>query len=127
MDKAMVLVIEDEIELNNILVEVLMMPVMNGIEFIRQSLLHNLDLNICLITGNNNTSFLIEALQLGAIDYIAKPFQLNLLLEKIEIMVDIGKREQRIRGRLEENMMVHNSLKMNNLLKLKNSQIKETN
>ncbi len=101
------------------------MPVMNGMEFIRQSLLHNLDLNICLVTGNNETSFLLEALQLGAIDYIAKPFKLDLLLEKIELMVDIGRRKQNIHGQMGENVVVHNSLKLNNLLKIKNSQKKE--
>lgn len=102
------------------------MPVMGGMEFIKQSLLHNLDLNVCLITGNNETSLVIEALQLGAVDYISKPFKLNLLLEKIELMVDIGRRKLSIKDQLDENLMVHNSLKMNNLLKIKNSQKKES-
>ena len=101
------------------------MPVMNGMDFIKQSLLHNLDLNICLVTGNSETSFVIEALQLGAIDYISKPFKLNILLEKIELMVDIGKRKLNIRSQLDDNMMVHNSMKMNNLLRIKNSQKKD--
>ena len=101
------------------------MPVMNGMDFIKQSLLHNLDLNICLVTCNNETSFVIEALQLGAIDYISKPFKLNILLEKIELMVDIGKRKLNINGQFNDNMMVQNSMKMNNLLKIKNSQKKD--
>lgn len=101
------------------------MPVMGGIDFIKQSLLHNLDLNICLITGSSESSFVIEALQLGAIDYISKPFKMNILLEKIELMVDIGKRKLHISQQLEENQNLHNSLKMNNLLKIKNSQKKE--
>ena len=101
------------------------MPVMNGMEFIRQSLLHNLELNICLITGNNQTSSVIEALQLGAIDYISKPFKLNVLLEKIELMVDIGKRKLSIKAQQNDNVPAQNSLKMNNLLKIKNSQKKD--
>ena len=68
---------------------------------------------------------MIEALQLGAIDYISKPFKLNILLEKIELMVDIGKRKLNINGQFNDNMMVQNSMKMNNLLKIKNSQKKD--
>lgn len=123
--EALDLIIETKIKPALVLCDI-NMPVMGGIEFIKQSIVHNFDLNICLVTGNNESSFVIEALQLGAIDYITKPFKLNILLEKIELMVDIGKRKLHISEQLGENMVVHNSLKMNSLLKVKNSQKKDT-
>ncbi len=100
----------------------LKMPVMDGIDFIKESIVKNLDLNICLITANNEHSCIVEALQLGVADYISKPFKIGALTEKLKLMVDIGKRKNVITSELYENSVVKNSIKINNLLKVKNSQ-----
>lgn len=98
------------------------MPVMNGIDFIKQTLLKNLDLNICMITANEDKDGIVEVLRLGVTDYISKPYKAEILMEKIKLMVDIGKRKKAIKEQLHDNAAITNSLKLNNLLKLKNSQ-----
>lgn len=97
------------------------MPVMGGIEFVKQSLIKNLDLNICMITANDDKENIVEVLRLGVIDYISKPFKIELLMEKIKLMVDMGKRKRAIKDQMDENPSVANSMKLNNLLKIKNS------
>lgn len=156
VEKSLVLIIEDDVEINSALSEVakicnyeviqayngqeaidliteknitpvlvlcdMFMPVMSGMEFVKQNLIKNLDLNICLITANNDTSGIVEALRLGVTDYISKPFKMDVLIEKLKLMVDIGKRKNLIREQLNSNTIVNNSIKLNNLLKVKNSQ-----
>lgn len=98
------------------------MPVMGGIEFIKQSLIKNMDLNICVITANDDKDSLVELLQLGVTDYISKPFKIEALIEKLKLMVDIGKRKNLIKQQLNENTAANKSIKFNNLLKLKKNQ-----
>lgn len=116
----------DLISQNNIIPELVLcdinMPMMNGIEFIKHTIIQNMDLNICLMTGSNDSADIVEALQLGAVDYISKPFKIDVLIEKIELLVDIGRRKKLIKEQLLGNPFINNSLKMNNLLKIKNSQ-----
>lgn len=98
------------------------MPTMDGIEFVKQSLIKNLDLNVCMITANDDKDQIIEVLRLGVADYISKPFEVEPLMEKIKLMVDMGKRKRAIKEQIEENPAVAKSIKLNNLLKVKNSQ-----
>lgn len=98
----------------------LKMPVMGGLEFIRQAIVRNLDVSICLLSGNDERSDIIQGLQLGVIDYLSKPISLNILKEKLKLMVDIGKRAKKIRHYLKGNVDMNNSMKLNNLLKMKN-------
>ena len=91
------------------------MPVMGGIEFIKQSLIKNMDLNICVITANDDKDSLVELLQLGVTDYISKPFKIEALIEKLKLMVDIGKRKNLIKQQLNENTAANKSIKFNNL------------
>lgn len=103
----------------------LKMPVMGGIEFIRQSILKNLDLNICLISGNDEKQEIVQGLQLGVIDYIEKPIGLKLLRDKLKLMVDIGKRSNQIKLRLMDNDVVNVSIRLNNLMKMKKGLVHE--
>lgn len=98
------------------------MPIMGGTDFIKQSLIKNLDLNICMITANEDKDGIVELLQLGVADYISKPFKIETLMEKLKLMVDIGKRKNLIKEQLNENTAANNSIKLNNLLKVKNTQ-----
>ena len=60
------------------------MPEMNGIEFVKENIDKNYNLNICMITGQLDRAALLEALQLGAIDFMTKPIQLDKFNEKIQ-------------------------------------------
>lgn len=119
--EAIDLIIQNDIKPELILCDI-NMPLMSGLEFIKHTIIKDMDLNICLMTGNNDSADIVEALQLGAVDYICKPFKIDVLFDKIELLVDIGRRKKLIKEQLHGNPVINNSLKMNNLLKIKNSQ-----
>lgn len=59
----------------------LQMPGMNGIEFIREIERRRLDVQVLMITAHASVSTAVEAMRLGACDYIEKPFN-AVALEK---------------------------------------------
>ena len=61
------------------------MPKMSGIDFLKQlrSMERFKDLPVLMVTSNLKKEQIIEALQSGATDYIAKPFNPKLFAEKI--------------------------------------------
>lgn len=101
------------------------MPVMGGIEFIKQTVVKNLDLSVCLITGSDDKADLMVALRIGVLDFIEKPVSLETLKQKISLLVEIGKRKIQIKHNLKNNTAVNNSIKLNNLLKIRNGLIYE--
>lgn len=64
----------------------IMLPKITGIEVLKQikDRRFNDDQKIIIISGNHNESIKIEALQLGADDFLEKPFSLNVLEHKIK-------------------------------------------
>lgn len=63
------------------------MPDMSGIDLLRETLVKNFDLNFCMITGQSDRSSLLELLQLGAVDVINKPFQMDFFVDTIPRLV----------------------------------------
>lgn len=61
----------------------MMMPEMDGIEFMRQVRKITPDMNIVLITGYPSQESIKEALGLRIIDYLPKPFSPSLLMEVV--------------------------------------------
>ena len=61
----------------------LAMPGINGIETLRLLKEKQPDLQIIMLTGKATVKSGIEAMKLGATDFLEKPVDLNLLLEKI--------------------------------------------
>lgn len=96
------------------------MPVMGGLEFIRGSIVKNLDLNICMISGEGNMADLVAGMQMGVTDYIAKPIDEKSLIERLKMLVDIGKRKANIRNQLRGHDIVNKCIKLNNLVKIEN-------
>jgi DNA-binding response OmpR family regulator len=74
------------------------MPEMDGIEFIR--LLKNdaahRDRYIIMITGRSNTESIVEGLNAGANDYLAKPFKIEELIARVRSGLRIRSLERRI-------------------------------
>jgi DNA-binding NtrC family response regulator len=65
----------------DVVVTDLQMPGMNGIEFIREIERRRLDVQVLMITAHASVSSAVEAMRLGACDYIEKPFDV-VALEK---------------------------------------------
>lgn len=65
----------------------IMMPVMNGFETcrkIKESRKTN-EIPVIFLSARNNTSDIIKGFELGASDYVSKPFSNNELIAKIEV------------------------------------------
>ena len=72
------------------------MPGMTGLELIQHIRTKGFHSSIILLTAHSESDKIIEALQLGAIDYIVKPFDTEVLFKKIPGWVEIGKRFQEL-------------------------------
>jgi two-component system response regulator FixJ len=60
------------------------MPVMSGLELLEQLKLLNNRLPVIIITGYADIQMAIRAMKLGAVDFIVKPFNDQLLLETVQ-------------------------------------------
>jgi DNA-binding NtrC family response regulator len=58
----------------DVVVTDLQMPGMNGLDFIREIERRRLDVQVLMITAHASVSSAVEAMRLGAFDYIEKPF-----------------------------------------------------
>lgn len=62
----------------------LAMPEMDGIEVLKHMLKDNPDLQIIFLTGHATLEKGIEAMKLGAVEFMEKPVDIEKLIEKIE-------------------------------------------
>ena len=85
----------------------LLMPRMDGIEALRRLREINPDLQIILFTGHGTIEKGVEAMKLGAMDFLEKPADFRALLEKIKeakdrrMLLVQKKHEKRIREILQ--------------------------
>jgi DNA-binding NtrC family response regulator len=61
------------------------MPGMNGIQTLKQIKEKRPDIEVIMLTGQGTIQSGIEAMKYGAIDYLEKPVDLNVLMEKIRL------------------------------------------
>jgi DNA-binding NtrC family response regulator len=82
----------------------LAMPEMDGMETLRHLIENNPDLQVILLTGHGTIEKGVEAIKIGAMDFLQKPAEIEELMEKIEKakankMVLVEKRaKERING-----------------------------
>ena len=121
-DKAIELVARGEFDL---VISDISMPGLSGIEVLRQARASNPDTPVILITAYASTESAVEALKLGAYDYLIKPFDVEELknvvhnaLEKrrLEHENRILKRELKEKSRLDE--LVGESPRMKEVVEL---------
>ncbi|MBI9075381.1 MAG: response regulator [Desulfatibacillum sp.] len=62
----------------------LVMPEMDGIETLKKMLAANPELQIILMTGHASLEKGIEAVKLGAMDFLEKPAEIQSLMKKIQ-------------------------------------------
>ena len=78
----------------------LMMPQMDGIELIAAARRIDPHIGAIVMTGNGTIDTAVQAMQGGALDYVTKPFRLNVVLSVIARAMDL----QRLR---HENVALH--------------------
>ncbi|MGL5437191.1 MAG: response regulator [Lachnospiraceae bacterium] len=60
------------------------MPIMNGMEFLTKVRSMGMTVDAMLLTADNNMSMISKALQLGAVDYLIKPFSYDRFRAALE-------------------------------------------
>lgn len=72
-----------------------MMPVMNGLEFLAAVRAKKLDVPVILLTALDGSGDIVKGLDMGADDYIVKPFEFSELLARIRLVTrrSAGSRE----------------------------------
>jgi len=74
------------------------MPVMDGLEFLKRVRDMAPELNIIMMTGYASVDIAVEAMKLGALDFITKPFN----LDHIRIVADRAMERQALQRQAEE-------------------------
>ncbi|MFO7727597.1 MAG: response regulator [Desulfonatronovibrio sp.] len=86
----------------------MMMPNLDGIETLKKIKEVNPDVQVILLTGHATVDKGIEAMKLGAMDFLEKPAELNSLMQKIKkakvnkMLILEKKTEDRIKSILSE-------------------------
>lgn len=78
-------VFKDEPDIDLALID-LVMPMMDGLTLLEELKTLDKDLNILIISGQGTVQNAVEAIKKGAVDFIIKPFDKDVLLKKIEIL-----------------------------------------
>ena len=66
----------------------LMMPGLNGLDTLRQIKTMNKNLPVILLTGDKPIKNGMAGMRMGAFDYLIKPLDINVLIEKIQSALD---------------------------------------
>ncbi len=111
----------------------MIMPRMSGLEFLEQVKLLLPRAEVALMTGHGSIETAVQAMKLGAYDYISKPFapldELRLFLRRMADKVRLEEENQYLRERSETETAVHgiigNSVGIQHVLRLI-SRLKDT-
>jgi DNA-binding NtrC family response regulator len=111
----------------------MVMPRMTGIEFLEQAKRTHPRIEIALMTGHGSVETAVQAMKLGAYDYISKPFapldELRLFLRRMADKVRLVEENLYLRERSETETSLHgiigNSSGIQNVLRLI-SRLKDT-
>ncbi len=77
----------------NMVITDLMMPEMNGLELLEKMKELEMDIPVLMVTGYPTIKTAMQAMRLGAVDYIAKPFRRKELLGPVNRLLRRGARE----------------------------------
>ncbi|MGD0416285.1 MAG: sigma-54 dependent transcriptional regulator [Terriglobales bacterium] len=111
----------------------MVMPHMSGIEFLEQAKRAHPRIEVAVMTGHGSVETAVQAMKLGAYDYISKPFapldELRLFLRRMADKVRLVEENLYLRERSETETAVHgiigNSTGIQNVLRLI-SRLKDT-
>jgi two-component system, LuxR family, response regulator FixJ len=71
------------------------MPGMNGLELQSHLLSHDRLIPIIFVTGHAGIPESVRATKAGAIDFLEKPYRLEVLIDRIEIALDLDRKRRR--------------------------------
>ncbi len=79
----------------DVVISDIMMPIMNGLDFLKNVRLKKIDIPIILLTALDGSGDVVKGLDMGADDYIVKPFEFNELLARIRLVTrrNVGSRD----------------------------------
>ena len=88
------------------------MPGVNGLDLIERLRKDSIDIPVILITGHGTSSIAIRAMQIGAYDYLNKPFDLDEVLVVVKRLFEHQELASRVRtleqrAELRERMIGH--------------------
>jgi len=78
------------------------MPGMSGIELQKELVRRNIDIPIIFLTGHGEVQVAVHAMKAGAVDFIEKPFNNQLLLDRVQEAVAKSVHASTHRGMREE-------------------------
>jgi FixJ family two-component response regulator len=75
------------------------MPGMSGLELQQELSVRGIDLPVIVLTGHGNVQVAVHAMKAGAVDFIEKPFNNELLLDRVQKAVaeSVGTYEDRVK------------------------------
>jgi FixJ family two-component response regulator len=79
-----------------------MMPRLGGLDFLKNVKVSQPELPVVIITGYATTDITIQALKLGAVDFITKPFKLSEIFFTVKRIMDYQGREEEIQHAYEQ-------------------------
>jgi two-component system response regulator AtoC len=89
----------------------MVMPTMSGLEFLEQVKKSHPRIEVAVMTGHGSVETAVQAMKLGAYDYISKPFapldELRLFLHRMADKVRLEEENQYLRERSETETAVH--------------------
>jgi DNA-binding NtrC family response regulator len=103
----------------------LMMPNMSGLDFLTEAKRMLPAMEIAIMTGHGSIESAVQAMRLGAYDYITKPFrieELKLLLqrmrEKVQLVTENLFLRERVNMEMDLNGIIGSSVKIQDLLRM---------
>jgi two-component system response regulator FixJ len=70
------------------------MPEMSGLELQEDLIRRGIEMPVIIITGHGDVPLAVRAMRAGAIDFIEKPFDDELLLASLRKALDVGRRQR---------------------------------
>jgi hypothetical protein len=77
------------------------MPIMNGLVFLKELRALGLETPFVFFSGYGDKEKTIEALRLGALDFLEKPYDPDMLIATMEKAFDLGMKMKRIEDELD--------------------------
>lgn len=100
------------------------MPLVDGLEVLRRIRTINNEVPVIMITAHGSTDAAVEAMKLGAADYVSKPFELDelkLTIRKVLKIDQLNKKVEYLQNQLYENFdkkIIGNSREMNQIFEM---------